>query len=207
MVKVVIDTSKAEQQGFTKYDGPMPPAGLYKVKLAQAWWGMSKGSNGKEPKPMLTVVFEFKAKNPDKQKYDGYQVWNRITHQESTLWRMQQLFTALGQPLKASINITDKDGSFGKVVSHIGRAQVGKAELLLKTKVEKYEGVNRLGVDTMSPLPGVAEQIPEDDEFADEAETSFEESQSMTAEWIAEPIAGLDASDDPWVQSEDDVPF
>lgn len=208
MVKVVIDTSKAEQQGFAKYEGPMPPVGLYKARLAQAWWGMSKGSNGKEPKPMLTIILELKAKNPDKQKYDGYQIWNRITHQESTLWRMQQLFAALGQPQKASINITDKDGSFGKVVSHIGHAQVGKAELLVKAKIEYYEGAERLGVDTLSPVPG--NEYNEDDETRyeeDEPETSFEESQAMTTGWVAEPISGMDPTDEQWMPPEDDVPF
>jgi hypothetical protein len=196
--KVIIDTSKAEQQGgFTTYDGPMPPVGLYKCVLKSAWWGKSKAGA-----PMLICVLEFKAKNPDKAKYDGYAIWQRITHQESTLWRMQQLFAALGQPKKAGINVTDKDGPFGKVVSHIGRAQVGKAELLVKAKIEKYEGNTRLAVDTMSPLPDT-----EVEDFDEGDETSFDESASLTDEWVKEPTDSLDPSDENWVQKEDDVPF
>jgi len=179
-MRVVVDTSGAQQQGFTKYEGPTPPVGLYKAVLKQAWWGMSKGANGKQPKPMLTCVFEFKAKSESKAKFDGFPLFFRVTHQDSTLWKMQQLFVGLGQSKKAAINVTDKDGPFGKVVTSIGRAQVGKAEILIKTKMEKYQGATRPGVDTFSPLPGTVEEV--DDEIDGEEVTSFEASAKMTDE-------------------------
>ncbi len=203
MPKVVVDTSKAESTGgFSNYEGTKPPPGLYKAVFKSAWWGKSKGGT-----PMLICVFELKAKNPDKAKYDGYAIWNRITHQESTLWRMQQLFVALGQPKKAAINISEKDGPFGKVVTSIGRAQVGKVELLIKAKDEKYEGNVRLGVDSMTPLPDtevVDEEFNDDD---DEPETSFEDSRTLTDGWVkAGGNDGVDPTDEKWEQ-EDEVPF
>jgi hypothetical protein len=201
MVKVVVDASKAPDAGFTTYTGPMPPNGLYKCVLKSAWWGKSKNDV-----PMLTCVLEFKAKSAEKAKYDGYAIWLRITHQESTLWRMKLLFAALGQPSKASFNVTEKTGPFGKIVSHIGRAQVGKAELLVKTKTEKYEGTNRLAVDTMTPLPGVTVE-----DFDEGDETSFDESKTLTDGMIEsdDDFANIDPSDDTWEQSgaTDDPPF
>lgn len=198
MPKVIIDTSKAQDSNFQNYDGPMPPAGLYKCVLKSAWWGKSKGGV-----PMLTCVFELKAKNPDKAKYDGYAIWQRITHQESTLWRMKQLFAALGQPQKAGINITEKTGPFGNIVDQIGRARVGRAELLIKAKVERYEGTDRLGVDTMSPLPDT--EVSEFDEDGDE--TSFDESAILTNEWVKDSTDGLDPDDEKWEQGQTEPPF
>jgi len=184
MPKVIIDASKAES-GFSNYTGPTPPNGLYKARVQSAWWGpSSKGT------PMLTATLVFRAKSEAKQKYDGYTIWVRITNAPNMLWRMQQLFIALGQPQKAAIDISDKDGAFGKVVTHIGRAQVGKAELLVKTKTEMYQGAERLAVDTLSPLPStVAEDYDEGDE------TSFDEAQSMMDNW---QTSDEQTPDDPW---------
>jgi hypothetical protein len=209
--RVIIDSSKAENQGFEKYEGPTPPNGTYKALLKSAWWGMSKGGPGKAPVPMLTIVWEFRAKSEEKKRYDGFAMFQRITHQQSQLWKMQELFRACGQPEKSAVNVTEKDGPFGKVVTQIGRANVGKVEVLIKTKTEMYNGSERRAVDTLSPLPGTPD--PEDlgdDEFADEEETSFEESASMTEGWAASANAAPDGFDDPWGSdggSTEDPPF
>jgi hypothetical protein len=201
--RVIVDASKAQQGEFKKYEGPLPPNGKYKAVLKSAWWGMSKGGNGKEPCPMLTVIWEFKAKAVEKQRYDGFAMFQRITHQDSTLWRMQELFAALGQPAKSGINVTEKDGPFGKVVTQIGRANVGKVEALITTKTEMYEGSERRGVQTLAPLPGVVVE-----EFDEGDETSYEDAHSMTEQWEAEANSapGVDASDEKW-DAQDDVPF
>jgi hypothetical protein len=208
--RIIVDSSKAEQQqGFEKYDGPMPPNGKYKALLKSAWWGMSKGSPGKEPVPMLTIAWEFRAKAEEKKRYDGFTLFQRITHQPSTLWRMQELFHALGQRPKSAINVTDKDSKLGKIVSHIGSAQVGRVEVLLTTKTEMYNGNERRGVDTLAPLPGTPD--PEDSDEMDDVgeETSFDESQSMTSAMNTGAV-GVDPGDEEHWDNDDtktDPPF
>lgn len=190
MVKVLIDTSGAEQGNRQNYEGPTPPAGIYKVILKSGWWGMSKGGNGKEPQPMLTAVLEIRDTDT-KAKFNGYPIWVRITHQPSTLWRMQQLFTALGQPAKASLDVGDKDSQFGKVVNSIGNARFGHAMLMAKTRIDSYQGKTRLDVDELTPLPGV--EIDETANFEDE-------------EVATEDAFNQSANDDPWDNSAE-VPF
>lgn len=61
-------------QGFTNYEGPTPPKGVYPVVVKQIVFGESKAKN-----PMLSAILEIKAPKEDKRsKYNGYALFEYL---------------------------------------------------------------------------------------------------------------------------------
>jgi hypothetical protein len=157
-MRVVIDSSNAERGNFTQYDGPVPPAGLYKARVSSAKWAPAASGN-----QMLTVVLEFDTDNENKKQYNGFAVWHRLVQVPQSMWRTNEFLTAIGQPTKLSLDIDES----GKVLK-IGSARPGKVWCLVKVSADTYQGNPTLKVDSVNPLPGTvtADEI-DDDELED----------------------------------------
>jgi hypothetical protein len=176
MPKVVIDTSNVPDSDFEPYSGPIPEPGLYKAVLKKAWW--TKSSNNK---PMLKMIFELNTTNPEKKKYNGYPVWHNITNEKSTAWKMKELFAALGTGPKSGIDFDDQG-----VVSRIGIAKVGVTEVLINGKHDRYNGQDKLAINTLAPVPGHEWNEENAEESFDDGEaTSYEESAAIAAKTAA----------------------
>jgi hypothetical protein len=201
MPKVVVDTTNAPTSDFQAYDGPVPPAGQYRATFKKAWWTKSQGG-----KPMLKMIFELNTTHAEKKVYNGYPIWHNITNEPSTAWKMQELFVALGTGKKSAIDFDEKG-----TVTRIGRAIPGKTEVLLKGKAGRYNGVDKLEIDTLAPLPGVVYDADEEENFDDGEATPYEESAAManvaaTNASADTDIAESDAGDVP-SGSNDEPPF
>jgi hypothetical protein len=164
MAKVVIDSTNAESSGgYTPYDGPVPPSGLYRVRLGYAKYGKASTGN-----MMLTVVLEFDTDNEKKKLFNGYGLWHNMVQLPQTLWRTKEFLNAIGQPTKLAL---DYDETTGKV-TRIGNARVDKVWLLAKCSDDNSSGERKLKVDALSALPKQPD-MPED-EPDDEVPDNFD---------------------------------
>jgi hypothetical protein len=201
MPKVVVDTTNVPDSDFKSYDGPVPPAGQYRAILKKAWWTKSQGG-----KPMLKMIFELNTTHAEKKVYNGYPVWHNITNEQSTAWKMKELFVALGTGPKSGIDFDEKGN-----VTKIGRATPGKTEVLLKGKAGKYQGQDKLEIDTLAPLPGVVYDDDTEENFDDGEATSYEESAAMANVAATNANAETDISEtdagDVATGPDDDPPF
>jgi hypothetical protein len=203
MPKVIIDTTNVPDSDFKAYDGPTPPPGQYRATLKKAWW--TKSSNNK---PMLKMIFELQTTHPEKKKFNGYPIWHNITNEQSTAWKMKELFVALATGSKSGIDFDEKG-----TVTRIGRAIPGKAEVLLIGKFDRYNGQDRLAIDRLAPLPGATSGDDEFEENFDDGEaTSYEDSAAMavaasTAASADSDISESEAGEEPAQGSSDDPPF
>lgn len=158
MARVVIDSSNAESAGFTKYEGEVPPAGLYRVRLSYGKYGKASSGN-----MMLTVVLELDTDKDGKKQFNGYSVWHNLVQLPQTLWRTKEFLQAINQPTKLSLDFDEDSGK----VTKIGGARMNKVWLLAKLKDDMYNGERKLSVDSLSALPNQPdvedEDIDEDD--------------------------------------------
>jgi Protein of unknown function (DUF669) len=177
MARVVIDSSEAKpQQGFTQYEGPTPPAGLYRVRLSSAKY--TKASSGNM---MITLVLEFDTTNEKKKQYNGYAVWHRLVQVPQSLWRTNEFLTAIGQPTKLSLDFDEETGK----VTKIGGARVGKVYLLAKCRTTEYNGEPRLEVDALTPDPT---QVKSDEDIDAEADAEYDADADTTPEYDNPPF-------------------
>jgi hypothetical protein len=171
MPRVIVDTTGVPDSDRTTYEGPTPGKGLYKALWKRGWW--TKTKDGK--KTMLKVLFILETENAAKKQFNGYPIFHNVTYEPSTMWKMHELFGALRAGEKAAIDYDDK-GDVGR----IGRAVVGKTSLLIHGKEDIYNGVTRLVVDTLAPLP--KPEGEEDEEFMEDGDaTPFEEAGGVVA--------------------------
>jgi len=189
MPKVVIDTSGVE--GRQQYTGPTPPTGLYKAVFKRGWWTKSSTQ-----KPMLKVLFVLDTEHPDKKQFNGYPCFHNVTYEQSTMWKMKELFTALRAGDKAGIDYDDQGD-----VKKIGRAVPGKTWVLITGATETWQGQDRLGIQTLAPVPRQEGDEDADEEFTeDEGEaTPFEgAAPPASGDGVASPEDGSGFSETSW---------
>lgn len=205
MPKVVIDVSGVpEGQGPTPYDGPVPPKGLYKAVWKRGWWTKTKAGD----KSMLKMLFILDTDHKDKKVYNGYPVFHNVTFEPSTLWKMKELFTALGVSQKSGVDYDESNGD----VKRIGRAQPNKTYVLIHGKAGSWQGEARLEINTLAPIPRKDDEEAFDDDgsaeyIADESEdaTDFANAGGVTPSNSEAPV------EDPWAttaaaENQDDTP-
>lgn len=181
MPKVIVDTTNVPDSDRQTYEGPIPPAGLYKARFKKAWWTKTNDKS----KTMLKLLFILQTENAAKKQYNGYPVWHNITYEASTAWKMKELFTALRSGAKSGIEFDDKG-----VVTRIGRVVPDKVDVLIHGIAGMYKGKAKLEIDTLAPVPlaeGEVDMDSEDYEGEDaytemDAATSFDEGGGIVQE-------------------------
>lgn len=90
------------------------PEGIYPVSIAKVEQTLSKSSGN----PMLKI--EFNINDPE---YSGRKVWANYVLTEAAMWKVMELFKALGLPTESIVSI-DTDELVGLECS----AQIGQRE-------------------------------------------------------------------------------
>lgn len=159
-----IDDVDTDQQ-FTPYDGPTPPAGVYRFRIKVL--KTSESSNGN---PQLVIGMELVPRSdiPEQRRYNGYFLMDWITVLDSVAWRLRPFLDAVGVTSKEFINgtVTDED----KNVTKIGKKVVKGTIVAVSIK----NGQDQKGNARME----VGQYIPvvdgDQDDSADDAETDDE---------------------------------
>lgn len=148
--------------GFTAYDGPVPPAGVYHgvVKFIK----VKTNRNGD---PMLNGVIEIDESDKSKSKYNGYGIWFNQNVTEQGAPYLNSFLVALGCTYKEFIGgkvSTDNDEP--PKILRIGRLNLtGDNKIVVATKRSTYNGTERLEVSRYMPAKDEdVEEIEEADE-------------------------------------------
>lgn len=157
-----VDTSRQ----FTPYDGPTPPAGVYRFKIKVLKQTSSSNNN---PQLQIGLELEPRADIPEQKRYKGYFMMDFIPVMDSTAWRLRPFLDAIGVTSKEFVNgtVADEDQNITK----IGRT-VPKG-LLLACSIRN--GQDQKG----NPRMEVAQYIPvadgdDQDDAADDATSDDE---------------------------------
>lgn len=91
---------------FDVYDGPEPPAGVYRFRLRRL--GIRKNSNNDD---MLNGLLVISDSRPDKKKYNGWTVWfnQNVTDQGKPY--LVQFLASIGVTLSDFVNKSAHDGA------------------------------------------------------------------------------------------------
>jgi len=163
------------EAGGTFYDGPVPPAGMYRLVVKQL---KIKGPN-KNGDDMVNCVLEVtepeakgKAKGKGKDKFNGYGVWMNQNISEQGAPYLASFLKAIGYSYEEFIkNVSTDDKG---LITKIGSRRLPSSDIFVTavTKREEYDGEERLVVSRFV----VKEADDEDlDDLADEDEDEDED--------------------------------
>lgn len=214
----VTDAIEAEPTGGKRYEGPVPPRGVYRGVLKRL--GIKNNAKGN---PMLYGMIEFraKAKSPD-AKYDGYGLWLQQNVTDQGKGFVNQFLDALTDGtdearkklrtqfwnggIDAEKSLRDGDPkSDGGHISRLGSLKVNSPEgsipILVSTKLgADLKGNERLEVDRY--LTPRAEE-PDEEEYDEEVEDEDGEDESAS-EADADGTDEEDVEDDESEEEDDE---
>lgn len=108
-----IDEVDTEKQ-FTPYDGPTPPAGVYRFNVKVLKTSTSSNNN-----PQLVIGLELVPRSdiPEQRRYKGFFLMDYITVLDSVAWRLRPFLDAVGVTSKEFVNgtVTDEDSNVTKI--------------------------------------------------------------------------------------------
>jgi hypothetical protein len=163
--------------GFTAYDGPIPPAGVYNgvVKFIK----VKTNRNGD---PMLNGVIEIDESDGSKKKYNGYGIWFNQNVTEQGAPYLNAFLVALGCTYKEFVGgkvSTDNDDP--PKILRIGRLNLtGDNKIVVATKRSTYNGTERLEVSRY--MPAKDEDVEEVEEIDEDVEDVADEADADEAE-------------------------
>ena len=159
MAKVTWGVSGAEvdetERGddFESYDGPVPPAGIYRLVVKTAEY--TKFSTNSKGIKFLWLIDD---NRPDKKRYNGAPVWDNLVVLESTAFKIAQFCDAIGAEGKDwDATQVDKDNN----VTKIGRIKIDG----LHVKARLKRGKNNEG----EPRPEIGRYLALSDAADDAA--------------------------------------
>jgi hypothetical protein len=81
-------------QGFSDYDGPVPPKGVYECRTKL--WKIVENSSGDL---MFKIIFEInEPKGSEKYRYNGYAIWHNASITEKSAPYLNAMLDAIGIP-------------------------------------------------------------------------------------------------------------
>jgi hypothetical protein len=128
------DLENTEASDYEPYNGELLPPGLYPLSIQ--WIKTTPSSQGND---MLTILMTFD--NPDDDEeladYVGCPVWDRITVQKSTLFRLKPFLDAIGVSYEefASSTVVDDE----EKVTKIGSVRIDGLTVRARVRVEKSD--------------------------------------------------------------------
>lgn len=158
--------------GFTTYDGPVPPKGLYHVR-AKLW----KLVENKSGNAMFKILLEInEPKGSDKAKYNGYAIWHNANLTEQGAPYINAMLDAFDINRKgvwanggAGILLSREDTE--RVVS-IAKKKVDGLEVLVTTKRDEWpkgSGDFSLKAVSFAPLNEADDDGGSDDDDEEES--------------------------------------
>lgn len=148
-----IEEAASERGSFSKYEGPTPPPGTYKVKLDRLWLTTEKNN---ESQPVLKAVFQIEGEEGDREVYNGCPIWNQFQiplskNDKYFAIRVNSLNDFLTSISKGSLNAAgfsealnedriqyDTPEKLGEPINQIGSLKL-PSESLFKVKLEHNE--------------------------------------------------------------------
>ena len=204
---VGVDAAKVDAvEGFSTYDGPVPPAGLYPASVISIKVGESKESK----KAMLTVYTKIDAPKNDKKKrheYNGYLMSDFLVipddknyeHYGLQVGQINRFLDALsGEDMEVRRKfwsgnaVTSADG---KKLESVGTVKIkGGVKVIVNTKKDSYKRKEKdsetgkeelVTVDTlrindylMAPKSSAVEEAPAEEEpIEDDTEVEYEDAE------------------------------
>lgn len=174
---VRINEAAEEELGdWNTYDGPVPPAGNYWVKVKNL---VLKWTNA-EDKRMLNSPCEIdepkkrRGRENDKVQYNGYTIWmNQTVSQEGQAF-INAILDALGADRKAfwkkDVGLDESDPP---KITRIGKLKLtGEERILINTAADSYQGQPKLKMTRALP---VSEMEDDDDVDYDDVEEEYDE--------------------------------
>lgn len=123
--------------GFTNYDGPVPPRGLYRV--AVKFWKLIHNGSGD---PMFKLLMEIaEPEGSVKARFNGYAIWHNANITEKGAPFLNGMLDAFGIPRKAvyaSAILLADDGERVVSIGKNNKIKVDGLEVLVNTKREEY---------------------------------------------------------------------
>lgn len=156
-----------EDSEFTPYDGPIPPAGVYRLAVQSVEY--VKFSTGKKGLKVFALVDDNRT---DRKRYNGCPVWENVVDGESTAFRIKQWLTSIGATGKDwDATVIDKDN----MVQKFGRVKVDG--LMVRAALKQgtnNDGEKRAEISRFLP-PVSADEADESDSSAgdDDGEAPF----------------------------------
>ena len=183
------DPNAAPAAGFGNYDGPVPPAGLYRTKAKL--WRLKKANSGNL---MIVVIFEID-ESGDKKKFNGYPIWHNLVFTQKSSPFVNAALVAMGiNPKALKEGVVTKPDKTTDIVS-IGGVKVQGLPVLVTTKRETYEGTVKLSATSFAKAGAKedSEEAAEEDIFGDDP---FAGDDSTIGE--TEEAVNAGEADDPW---------
>ena len=227
---VGVDAAKVDAvEGFSTYDGPVPPAGLYPASVISIKVGESKESK----KAMLTVYTKIDAPKNDKKKrheYNGYLMSDFLVipddknyeHYGLQVGQINRFLDALsGEDMEVRRKfwsgnaVTSADG---KKLESVGTVKIkGGVKVIVNTKKDSYKRKEKdsetgkeelVTVDTlrindylMAPKSSAVEEAPAEEEpIEDDTEVEYEDAEEGEE---ADDSSFVDDSDEADADDED----
>lgn len=161
------DIDNVEEDEFQPYDGPTPPAGVYRFILRYSRKRVSsKGNDMIENLLILDGSFK-----PEHKEYDGCPVWDYITIKKSTAARVRSFIDALGVSSSDFLNRTVVDEE--DRILKIGSVKIADANLKLMVNCELED--SELGQRLRPRFRGYIPKRDENESVMQEEEEGEEE--------------------------------
>lgn len=166
-----VDTSKR----FSPYEGPIPPAGVYR------WWmKILRATKSKQDNDQLMLGLQLTPRKdvPEQARYKGYWQTYYIPIMDGTSFRVREFTDAIGVTGKDFINSTVEDNAKDRNIMKIGR-WVNTGRLILPAALGwgTYNGKERLEITQLLPLTddssGDDTDAPGDDDSSGDDEPPF----------------------------------
>lgn len=172
-----VDDFDREKQ-FKPYQGPMPPNGVYKWKVVNAW--VAAGTN--EKNPQLRILLAISPRDKAESRYEGFTCMKLAVVSDTTNFQYVPFLDAIGASESDFTRRTDTDGE-GRV-RKIGKwLNNGKTFVAGQLEDNDYEGsrypkkIDWVGaLDEYEPEDEEEEFEEEEDEYEEEEpEEEYEE--------------------------------
>lgn len=158
-----VDTSKQ----FSPYDGPVPPAGVYRFIVKVLKETTSSNNN-----PQLQIGLELVPRSdiPEQRRYKGYFMMDFIPVMDSVAWRLRPFLDAIGVTSREFVNGTVNDED--KNITKIGKKVVKGTVIAVSIRNgQDQRGNARMEVAQYIPVVDSDDQ----DDTADDASGSDDE--------------------------------
>lgn len=178
-------------KGFDTYDGPLPPKGVYRLRVK--FWKLVESSNGD---PMFKIGIEVdEPKGSDKAKYNGAFTMDYRVLMEKTAPFVNAMLDALGLSRKAVwvdgiVTSRDDEEKVLKIGGKVVHGLLFKARL----KHEPYEGEMRIKIGEYLGL--ASDDAPSDDDDDDDDDDESAAAPSSTVDDSGDDDSSSDDDDD-----------
>lgn len=160
------EVERGDGPDYEPYDGPIPPKGVYRLKVERMEY--VQFSSGNKGLKMLLLVDD-----PNKKKYAGAPIWDNLVVVEQNDWKLAQFLDAIGATGKDwDGTVIGKDDQDRHVVQKIGRVNASGLYIKASTKMGTNQDGDPRAEIARYIVKGEAETA-DDSDAGDDGEAPF----------------------------------